>query len=186
MIKRSIALASALSCAFVALPLQSVFAAEMSINTIEALSFLSGTWEGNGWIRQGPSAPQNFNSREVVEAKAGGRVLTITGKHTAADTGRLVHDAFAVVSPGASAQSYRMQSFLASGQSGDFQARLEQGAFIWEMTDPRGGKIRYTIRVANDQWKEVGEYSSDGARWHEFFGMSLKRVSGGTAKGAAN
>ena len=177
--KHNIALVSALSCVLGSLPLQSVFAAETSTHTIEALSFLNGTWEGNGWIRQGPSAPQNFNSQEVVETKAGDRVLTITGRHTAADTGRLVHDAFAVVSPGASAQSYRMQSYLASGQPGDFQAHLEQGAFIWESTDPRGGKIRFTIRVANDEWKEVGEYSSDGAKWHEFFGMSLKRVSGG-------
>jgi hypothetical protein len=186
MMKRAIAPVSALLCVLGSLPLQSVFAAETSINTLEALSFLNGTWEGNGWIRQGPTAPQNFNSQEVVDAKAGGRVLTITGKHTAADTGRLVHDAFAMISPGAGAQSYRMQSFLASGQAGDFQAHLEPGAFIWEMTDPRGGKIRYTIRVANDQWKEVGEYSSDGAQWHEFFGMSLKRVSGGTAKSACN
>jgi len=44
------------------------------------------------------------------------------------------------------------------------------------MDAPKGAKIRYTIRVVDNEWRETGQYSADGAQWHEIFGMTLKRV----------
>ncbi len=32
------------------------------------------------------------------------------------------------------------------------------------------------IRIEGDRWEEVGKYSPDGETWHEFFGMTLRRV----------
>jgi hypothetical protein len=146
-------------------------------NTIEALPFVMGTWEGEGWIRQGSSAPQKFRSQELVARKAGGKIVVITGKHTSTETGQVVHDAFAIVSPGLNANAYRFQSFLANGQVGDDEGHLENGAFIWEKATPSGGKLRFTIQIANDQWQETGQFSSDGKQWHDFFSMTLKRVT---------
>ena len=47
---------------------------------------------------------------------------------------------------------------------------------VWEIDTPKGEKIRYTIRVVDDEWRETGQYSADGAQWREIFGMTLKRV----------
>jgi hypothetical protein len=42
------------------------------------------------------------------------------------------------------------------------------------MPTPRG-KIRYTIRVVNEQWIEKGEIEGSNG-WQQFFEMKLKRV----------
>ena len=160
-----------------ALLIQGVGAAEAPSASVDALAFLSGSWEGEGWIQQGPSGVQKFRSKEVVEIKAGGKALAITGKHLSPTTSAVVHDAFAIISPAADGRSFRFTSFLATGPSGEFAGRLENGAFIWEMDLPKGAKIRYTIRVVDNEWREIGQYSADGAQWRDTFGMTLKRVA---------
>jgi hypothetical protein len=152
-------------------------------NPVEALPYATGIWEGEGWIKQGANAQtQKFRSSEVVERRAGGKIVTIIGRHVStdsADKGKVLHEAFAVVSPAADGKSYRFQSYLATGQNGDYQGRVENGRFIWEIPDPRGGRVRFTAHVQNDQWHEIGQYSPDGSQWHDFFAMTLKRVSQG-------
>jgi len=133
------------------------------------------------WIQQRSPGVQKFLSSEVAEFKAGGRILVITGKHLSSATGEVVHDAFAIISRAADGSSYRFMSLLASGQSGEYAGRLENGAFIWEIDAPKGERIRYTIRVVDDEWRETGQYSADGAQWREIFGMTLKRVKNDTA-----
>jgi hypothetical protein len=49
------------------------------------------------------------------------------------------------------------------------------------MDAPKGAKIRYTIRVVDNEWRETGQYSADGAQWREIFGMTLKRVKSDAA-----
>src|SRR5262249_46657472 len=102
--------------------------------------------------------------------------LTITGRHVSASTGQVVHDAFAIISPAADGSGYRFKSFLATGPSGEFAGRLDNGAFVWEIDMPKGAKIRYTIRVVDNEWRETGQYSGDGTQWRDIFGMTLKRM----------
>jgi hypothetical protein len=170
-IRRFVSLCFCLS----AMQIQAVSAAEAPAS-LDALTFLSGRWEGEGWIQQRSPTVEKFRSTEVVEFKAGGKILSITGKHRSSATGEVVHDAFAIISPAADGGSYRFTSFLATGLSGEFAGRLENGAFIWQMDVPNGAKIRYTIRVVDNEWRETGQYSADGAQWREFFGMTLKRA----------
>ena len=174
--RRDIRLFVSLCLCLSASHIQAVRAADVPPASLDALAFLSGHWEGEGWIQQKSPGVQKFHGNEVVELKAGGKVLTITGKHLSSATGEVVHDAFAIISPAADGSSYRFMSFLANGPSGEFAGRLENGAFIWEMAVPKGAKIRYTIRVVDNEWRETGQYSADGAQWHEIFGMTLKRV----------
>lgn len=179
--RRDIRLFVSLCLCLGALQVQGVCAAEAPPTSLDALAFLTGHWEGEGWIQQRSPAVEKFRSSEVVEFKAGGKVLSITGKHLSAATGEVVHDAFAIISAAADGSSYRFMSFLATGPSGEFAGRLENGAFIWEMDVPKGAKIRYTIRVVDNEWRETGQYSADGAQWREIFGMTLKRVKSDTA-----
>jgi hypothetical protein len=180
-VRRDIRLFVSLCLCSGTLQIQGVCAAEVPPASLDALAFLSGHWEGEGWIQQRSPGVQKFHGSEVVEFKAGGKILAITGKHLSSATGEVVHDAFAIISPAADGSSYRFMSFLAAGQSGEFAGRLENGAFIWEMDAPRGAKIRYTIRVVDNEWRESGQYSADGAQWREIFGMTLKRVKSDAA-----
>jgi hypothetical protein len=180
-VRRDIRLFVGLCFCSVAWQMQGVWAAEAQPASLDALAFLCGHWEGAGWIQQRSPVAEKFRSTEVVEFKAGGRILSITGKHRSSATGEVRHDAFAIISPATDGSGYRFTSFLATGESGEFAGRLENGAFIWEMNVPNGAKIRYTIRVVENEWREVGHYSTDGVQWREFFGMTLKRVKSDAA-----
>jgi hypothetical protein len=143
------------------------------LRAVEALSFLEGEWQGEGWTRMGPGEPERFSSHELVTRRLEGRILTIHGQHREPATDRMVHDAFAVLSW--SGDGYRFSSYLADGREGEYRGRLEGDAFVWEIPAP-GRTIRYTLRVEDGVWRETGAMSLDGEQWSEFFGMTLRRV----------
>jgi hypothetical protein len=150
-------------------------ASEQPVQSLDALEFMTGCWQGEGWSSQRAEL-KKFKSSELVEFKAGRTVLAITGRHFDIDTSKVVHDAFAIVNRAKEGDGYRFASFLGSGQSGQYAASLKDGAFVWELPVPNGGTVRYSIRIEQDAWAETGHYSPDGKQWHETFGMKLKRV----------
>lgn len=70
---------------------------------------------------------------------------------------------------------YRFQSYLADGRSTDARGELVNGAFVWTLEHPQAGRIRYTIRVTDQTWHEIGELSRDGQTWNQMFEMKLTR-----------
>lgn len=154
---------------------QAAAPAEARKAAMQAVSFLAGHWEGTGWMRRGPGEPQKFQSVEDVEARLGGTILTIEGRHWDSDPNVFVHHAFAVLSANAAGDGYDFRSYLADGRDGTYRGALKDGAFVWEMSPAEGSQIRYTIRVADGKWHEVGEFSRDGKTWAQFFGMDLER-----------
>jgi hypothetical protein len=142
---------------------------------IARLPPLAGAWAGEGWMRGGPSEPERFVGEERVELRLEGRALLIEGKHWMPDRSRLVHNALGIVTYDAASGQYRFRTHVAGQPPGDFRAYLDGGAFIWEMDAPRG-RTRFTIRVVNDEWREIGEIELDG-RWRQFFEMKLKRLA---------
>ena len=150
---------------------------DRGLDAMKAVSFLAGRWEGEGWMRQGPGDPQSFRSLELIESRLDGRVLIVEGIHHGGDPEEIVHHALATISYDPEAALYRFRSHLASGESGDYQqAQLEDDAFVWGFEVPGRGRVRYTIRVEDDLWREVGEFSPDGERWNQFFEMNLRRT----------
>ena len=151
--------------------------ARESLEAMRALPDLVGRWEGGGWMRQGPAEPSHFSTVEIVEPRLDGQLLLIEGIHHAKeDPDRLVFHAFAVLSWDRGKDAYSFRTYTHTGQGGDFEARVEDGAFIWGHEVPRG-QIRYTIWVADESWEEVGEFSPDGKSWNQFFEMKVRRVS---------
>jgi hypothetical protein len=141
-----------------------------------ALSALEGRWAGEGWMRQGPGEPQSFRGQETVEKRLAGQLLTIEGIHRAGQPEHVVHHAFAVISYNASTGRFRFLSFLADGRAGDYEGQLKDGAFVWGFENPQQGQVRFTIRVSNEEWHEIGEATRDGLQWSQFFEMKLRRV----------
>ena len=151
-------------------------AADPGLEAMQAISFFAGEWEGEGWMRRGPGEPVEFRGSEKVESRLGGRVLIIEGLHQAKESDEVVHHALATVSWDPEAGHYRFRSHLEDGRAGDYTGRLEDGAFIWGFAVPRG-EIRYTIRIADGHWSEIGEFSADGTQWSQVFGMELDQVT---------
>lgn len=161
--------------AFVLIPAQAQHAPDDGFQPMKQLSFFEGHWEGEGWMRQGPGEPQHFRGTETVESRLDGRVLVVEGVHRDAESDAVVHHAFATIFHDASNNVYRFRSHLADGRSGDYEATLEGGVFVWGF-QAGPGRIRYTIRVEGDAWKEVGFFSMDGENWNPIFEMNLRRV----------
>ncbi len=146
---------------------------------MRAMSFLVGEWSGEGWIAMGPGEAQKFRSHESVESRLDGLALVIEGIHEDADAApgdEPIHHALATLTWDGAKDAYRFSTHLANGRSGDFDGRLEDGVFVWGMEIP-GRTIRYTITIGEDgRWTEVGEASTDGENWRQFFEMTLVRV----------
>ena len=144
---------------------------------MQPLAPMVGEWKGEGWIRTGPGEPVQFDSQERVESRLGGEALFIEGTHRAKDGGQLVHQAVALLSHDASAGLYRFRTHVHGRGPGDFEGRVEDDAFIWGgAMGP--GQMRYTIRIEDNRWHEVGELSQDGETWRPFFEMNLERSGG--------
>lgn len=152
-------------------------AQDPGMEAMKATSFLVGRWEGDGWMQRGPGEPHSFRSLERVESRLDGRVLIIEGIHHARDTEEVVHHALATISYNPTDGSYRFRSHLADGTSDEHTAKLEDGAFVWGFETPRG-QVRFTIRIKDDEWHEIGEFSPDGESWSTFFQMDLKKADG--------
>lgn len=146
------------------------------LEAMRRLQPMVGQWQGSGWMRRGPSEPHPFEGSERIESRLDGRVILIEGRHRDPESGEVVHHAFATLSYDAERGEYLFRSYLATGQSGDYRGHWEDGAFVWGMEVPGRGEIRYTIRIDGDRWDEIGEFSSDGESWNQFFAMNLERV----------
>lgn len=172
-------LATALAAVLAAAAARAQLPEPPSLAPMERLSFLVGTWEGEGWMEHAPGRRATFTSREVVEPRLGGRVLVVEGMHEAPMPGAPepvpVHHAMGVFSHD-EGDGYHFRTWLANGHGGDFGARLEgEGVLVWGYDDPRRGTVRYTITVADGTWREVGDARRDGGEWHRFFEMTLAR-----------
>jgi hypothetical protein len=138
-------------------------------------AFLVGTWEGEGTMTA-QDGRHEATVREVITPKAGGTVIALEGLGKDKATGAVVHDAFGVLFFDPTTKAYKMRSFLASGQGGEFPATIKDGVIVWTMNaGPR--EIRYTIKLdAQGRWHEVGEIKLEGDAWTKFFEMTLKKV----------
>lgn len=172
----------AVALSFVFLPPSTSFAQveNKAADRMRQLDFLTGEWEGTGWIVMGPSGRHEFRQREVVRGVAGGTVLVIEGLGVSTEAGggeEAVHQAFAVISLDMERDRFRMRAYRADGGEVDVEPTIGYGKLVWGFRDPRGPEIRFTVEVKGDTWHEIGEVSMDeGATWMQFFEMTLRRT----------
>lgn len=143
---------------------------------IARLEFMVGRWHGEAWQLRGNERVQT-RMVETVERKLGGTVLLVEGLGTISvpdDEDRIVHHALGVISFDPSSSTYKLRSYLATGQSGDFTLALVDDGVSWTRDVP-GGTVRNTARFGNDEWNEVGEFSRDGVTWTQVMELRLRR-----------
>lgn len=147
-------------------------------DAMQKLSFMVGTWEGEGWMMLGPGNRQTSHVTETAELKLEGTLLVLEGlgKSQDSEEERIVHHALGIISYDAATERYLMRAYRAGGQFIDADLTVGDQSLIWGFTDPKAGEIRYTFSLTESgQWHEVGEISRDGENWFQFFEMTLDR-----------
>lgn len=139
---------------------------------MQKLSMMAGDWEGSGSVQMGPGPRATFTQTEHIQFKQEGTSLLVEGLGKG-PSGETVHDALAVITFDQATGKYKFRSFLI-GRFADTEGELNGNTFVWGL-NAGPMKIRYTITIANGQWREIGERSQDGATWIPFFEMTLKR-----------
>ncbi|HEU4883319.1 MAG TPA: hypothetical protein VFT45_13755 [Longimicrobium sp.] len=146
---------------------------------MQRLSFLHGTWRGEGVTTMGPGREERAAVRETAQSRLEGSVLLVEGlgwKGTqgAADY-HVVHQALGVVSYDARRGGWAMRAYRGGGWV-DADVTVGDRELVWSFEQPGAGRIRYTIRLDEQgRWHEVGDMSPDGQQWHRFFEMRLTR-----------
>ncbi len=136
---------------------------------LKKLSFMDGTWEGNGWMYGRDGIRHEFEQTENIQFKVDGTTLLIEG--LGKTDGKIIHNALAIISYDKEKSHYNFRSYLANGMSGDFKAELIDGKLFWYPTD----FIRYIIYLnETGQWYEKGEMNREG-KWMQFFEMTLDK-----------
>lgn len=145
---------------------------------MKKLAPLLGEWTGSGWIEFVPGKREGFSSREIVEHRLDGMVVTIEGIHSeeGAAKGEAVHHAFGTFTPTDAADQYAFRTTLASGRTADVVAKFEDGRLKWSPPGPPNRQMRYVIEIKGDTWHEIGEMAGADGTWRQFFEMTLKRT----------
>lgn len=138
---------------------------------IKKLAFLTGNWEGTGWIMTEDGNRYQFEQTELVQFKLDGTALLIEGRGMR--EGQIIHDAMAVVTYNHEEENFSFRSWLNTGQGGEFKGELIDDIFYWYIED----NMRYVIYLnTKGQWYEKGEYNTGGDNWFQFFEMTLDKV----------
>lgn len=136
---------------------------------LSKLAFMTGTWKGTGWMMGQNGARSEFEQREDIQFKLDSTLLVVEGTGSAG--GRVVHNAYAILTWNKNEDRYSFRSYLQNGQSGDFPAELLDGKLYWYPN----ASVRYVAWTnENGQWVEKGEYRR-GDNWMQFFEMTLER-----------
>lgn len=141
--------------------------------SLSKLAWMTGSWQGGGWVEYQPGQRQTFTSTEIVAPKIGGHAIAVEGKHFS--NGQIVHDAFAVIAEENGALTFR--AYLADGRKTLAKARvLENNSFEWTLETPQA-LIRYTITQSPEgKWIEKGELTIPGQPARQVFEMVLTKV----------
>ncbi|MCE7864427.1 MAG: DUF1579 domain-containing protein [Bacteroidetes bacterium CHB5] len=148
--------------------------AQIHKEEMKKLEPLAGQWKGSATYRMGPGEPQVVQQHEQIEFKLDGTVLLIEGLGKAGD--RTVHHALGIVIFNTQEKKFNFRSYLHDGRTTDAWFEVSApGKYMWGFSTPQG-KLRYTITITENTWKETGEFSVDGNTWMNVIEMNLTKI----------
>ncbi|MEQ8360648.1 MAG: hypothetical protein RH860_14250 [Cytophagales bacterium] len=148
----------------------------LQIAAMKKLEFLTGDWEGRGWISMGSEQKEEFLQTERVRFKTDGTSMLIEGLGKDAVTNAVTHDALAIVYFDVREKKYKFDSHVMQGYHGSYDAMVKQDTFIWKIENPYAGTMVYTITLnEKGQWFEIGERKKGDEELTQFFEMTLTK-----------
>jgi hypothetical protein len=145
------------------------------------LAKLHGEWRGTATITT-PARTVKVVQTERVGPMLDGTALVVEGRGYD-DNGKLVFNAFAVISYDSATDQYAMNSWT-DGRSGKFPFAVTDTGFEWSIPLPNDATIKYVATIGDGKWTEVGNYVGKGMPPAEFAKLDVSRT-GDTAWPAA-
>ena len=143
---------------------------------VAKLSWMVGTWEGDGWSQRG-EVKSEFRQSEKIALKLDGQTLELEGEgHSKADASKVVFRALGVVFYDPYAKGVRLASWTDQGYWAVSPMTVTAKGYSWTIDLPNN-KTRYTATLSGGKWSEIGEWSADGKSWAKFFEMNLTKKS---------
>ena len=137
------------------------------------LAKLHGEWRGTATITT-PAGTTKVIQTERVGPMLDGTALVVEGRGYD-DGGKLVFNAFAVISYDSATDQYAMSSW-SDGRSGKFPFAVTDTGFAWSIPLPNGATIQYAATLADGKWTEIGSYVGNGAPPVEFAKLEVART----------
>lgn len=139
------------------------------------LAAFDGLWRGEAtaWLPGGETL--KLVQTERVGPMLDQTIRVIEGRGYHAADGKLVFNAFAIISYSPQSRSYTFRSY-AQGYAGDWPLTVTPEGFTWSINMGPNGTLRYTARVKDGVWHEVGERLVPGQAPIKTFEMTLRRV----------
>ena len=161
---------------FTAYAAQAQDAAAERLEKMSHVNFLVGQWKGSGWMLI-DGKKEYFDQTENIVAKLEGGVIVVDGLGKVPQTGRIIHNAFAMLTYDVIKKQYRWTSSTTAGYLTDVVPEVTKEKFVWMLNSRPPSKIRYTVTLDKGDWLEIGEQSNDdGKSWTQNFEMRLKRM----------
>lgn len=136
-----------------------------------------GVWRGPAWTIL-PKGRHDITQTERIGPFLDGSVKVIEGRGYNAD-GTSGFNAFGTISFDPTTGKYNLHSY-AQGFVGDFELKLTDNGYTWELPAGPSAKILYTATITDSTWLEAGDRIVAGQAPMRIFQMDLKRVGSTT------
>lgn len=167
----SVALLAAACATLVSVSVVSAQQAEAN-KPADALGWMQGEWEGEGWIIDRGGERRIFSVDESVRPAAQGHVLQIHG--VGRSDGRIIHDAAGFVT--ASADGFEMRAVNMYGQALTAPMQVTESGFAWQLPMEDYGRVEYVAEYDGEHWIETGSWCPNGGECMQNFRMQLSRT----------
>lgn len=141
-----------------------------------------GEWTGGGWVETRPGEKARFTGTVVVESRLDDLVLIVDSEYVASSgpaKGRVVNNNVDIIWFDSETSTYQVETHAAIARHGTSDGTLQDGTLAWTRPGRRRGReTRYSIKVENGRWIQVGEQrESAEAPWHKTLEIELTPVS---------
>lgn len=141
---------------------------------MKKMAHMNGVWRGPAWTVLPNGQKHHVTQTERIGPFLDGTVKVIEGRGYEPD-GKVSFNALGVISYDLQKKQYVMRSY-AQGNTGDFELKMNDTGYSWEIPAGPGMTIRYMATIKDGAWKEVGDRLAKDKDPVRFFEMELKRV----------
>jgi surface antigen len=141
---------------------------------MKPLASMNGVWRGQATTQLANGERRSITQTERVGPFLGGTLKVVEGRGYDSN-GNVVFNAFGIVSFNPTTQTYSMRSY-AMGRQGDFQLKLTDDGYTWEVPAGPGAIIRYAASIKDNRLHEVGDRIVGSSAPTRVFEMLLDRI----------